>query len=708
MLISTSNTLTFTQDSHLLQIEPWGPHALRIRATPNHTLPRQDWALTEAVPSSSPSISCPNDQPTLPAPGQYTIEPLPLSLPATLTHNNLNATITPLGHLTVLDTSTATPTPIILEKNRTRIDPLAPSASALEIPAREFTPITASPLSKLTYRLESLDANERIYGGGQYQQTNLNLKGCDLELAQRNSQASVPFFVSSLGYGILWNNPAVGRVVFGRNGTTFESRATEALDLWVVCPSKTQKNGEKHTSNVNANVTKEILHLYANVTGHAPAMPEYALGFWQCKLRYRTQDELLTVAHEFARRQLPLSVIVVDFFHWPTQGDWKFDTNFFPDPKGMVDELERLGVKLLVSVWPTVDKRSENYAAMHEQGYLIRTDRGLRVAMDFMGNTVHADFTDPGARQFVWDVCKANYYDLGVRMFWLDEAEPEYSVYDFENYRYFEGCDVAVGNVYPARYAQAFWEGQVAAGQKSGEICNLIRCAWAGSQKFGALVWSGDIASSWGSFRCQLAAGLNIGISGIPWWTTDIGGFHGGETADPAFRELLVRWFQWGCFCPVMRLHGSREPIQEKLGEGGGSDCRSGADNEPWSFGEENYPVLVKYMRLRERLRPYITSLMEEASEKGTPVIRAMFVEFPEDERCWEIEDQYMFGDKYLVAPIMAAKMKTRKVYLPSGTSWASLQVKEDSEELGERYEGGRTLEVELSIEDMPVFVKVT
>lgn len=564
-------------------------------------------------------------------------------------------------------------------------------------------PITASNQHHLTYRLESLDPNEKIFGGGQYQQPNLDLKGCDMELAQRNSQASVPFFVSSLGYGMLWNNPAVGRVVFGKNGTSFEALSTECLDMWIVAPPKntaTDKNNDNNTY-------KEILKLYADATGHAPAMPDYALGFWQCKLRYRTQEEVLTVAREFQRRKLPLNVIVVDFFHWPTQGDWKFDLNFFPDPKAMVEELEGMGVKLLVSIWPTVDRHSENFATMLERGYLIRVDTGVKVAMEFMGDTLHADFTCPDARKYVWQVCKKNYWDLGVRMFWLDEAEPEYAKYDFANYRYHEGTDLAVGNVFPARYAQAFWDGQLEAGQKEGDVVNLIRCAWAGSQRFGTLVWSGDIASSWSSFRNQLAAGLNMGVSGIPWWTTDIGGFHGGETADPKFRELLVRWFQWGCFCPVMRLHGSREPIQPKLGEGGGSDCRSGADNEPWSFGEDNYPILVKYMKLRERLRKYITGLMEEASAHGTPVMRAMFIEFPDDSQSWTHEDQYMFGSKYLVAPIMEPGLRSRKVYLPGDVRWSLLRITNDGQEEVERsYDGGQIVEVPCTIDQMPLFVR--
>ncbi|KAJ9663060.1 hypothetical protein H2198_001052 [Neophaeococcomyces mojaviensis] len=719
MLTSTSDSLTFTQDHHTLTIQSWGPHALRIRATSTPLssdstgcpiFPSQPSALTEPIPSSNPTIHCPplSEQPPLPAPGTYTTEPPSFCKPATLAHGNVKATITALGQLTLHNV--ATNNPILIEKTRTRIDPYSPTTSALEIPAREFQPRTASDHYHLTYRLESLDAHEKIFGGGQYQQPNLDLKGCDLELAQRNSQASVPFFVSSLGYGILWNNPSIGRAVFGRNGTTFEAHATQVLDIWIVCPPPTttdQQDGKAKQENV----WKQIMHLYADVTGHAPSFPSWALGFWQSKLRYRTQDETLAIARGFRDRGLALSVLVVDFFHWPTQGDWKFDTNFFPDPKAMIAELTAMGIKLLVSIWPTVDTRSENHATMLEGGMLIRVDRGLRVAMDFMGNTVHADFTNPKARGFVWEVVKKNYWDLGVRTFWLDEAEPEYSRYDFANYRYAEGTDLSIGNVYPVRYAQAFWDGQVSTGQQSGDIVNLIRCAWAGSQKFGTLVWSGDIASSWGSFRNQLAAGLQMGLSGIPWWTTDIGGFHGGRTDDPGFQELLVRWFQWGCFCPVMRLHGSREPMQAKLGEGGGSDCRSGADNEPWSYGEDNYSILKRYLKLRERLKPYVAELMTEASKSGTPLMRMMWFEFPGDEICWGegMEGQYMFGGKYLVAPVMEAGMNKRRVYLPrvEGMKWAQLRIKEDSDEMEAEQHGGEWVDIDVSIKDMPVFVRI-
>ena len=208
----------------------------------------------------------------------------------------------------------------------------------------------------------------------------------------------------------------------------------------------------------------------------------------------------------------------------------------------MVRELKVMGIELMVSIWPTVDKKSENYPEMLQKGFLVRTDRGIRITMDFVTDTVFFDTTNPGARDYVWKKVKKNYYDIGIRVFWLDEAEPEYSVYDFDIFRYFLGQDVQIGNIYPFMYAKGFYEGMTEAGQK--DIINLIRCAWAGSQRYGALVWSGDIDSSFKSLRIQLRAGLNMGLAGIPWWTSDIGGFHGGNPNDPSFREFIIRWFR--------------------------------------------------------------------------------------------------------------------------------------------------------------------
>jgi alpha-D-xyloside xylohydrolase len=365
----------------------------------------------------------------------------------------------------------------------------------------------------------------------------------------------------------------------------------------------------------------------------------------------------------------------------------------------MISELQSMNIQLMVSIWPTVDTKSENYNEMLEEGYLIRTDRGIR--MTFQGNTVHFDATNPAARAYVWAKAKQNYYAKGIKMFWLDEAEPEYDVYDFDNYRYYAGSNVAIGNVYPKEYARAFYEGMAREGQK--DIVNLVRCAWAGSQKYGALVWSGDIASSWSSLRDQLAAGLNMGMSGLPWWTTDIGGFHGGDPNDEQFRELFVRWFQWGAFCPVMRLHGDREPRQEKVGDSGGAECRSGADNEVWSYGEEVFGICKKYMGVREDLRGYTRGLMREAHEKGSPVMRTMFYEFPDDAMCWEVETQYMFGDKYLCCPVLEEGQRKTSVYLPKHGSQG-----EWKDFWGEgTWKGGQWVELECPMETMPVFERM-
>lgn len=363
----------------------------------------------------------------------------------------------------------------------------------------------------------------------------------------------------------------------------------------------------------------------------------------------------------------------------------------------MIVELKSLNIELMVSIWPTVDKRADNYPEMLENGYLIRVDRGMRTVMEFQGNTVHFDSTNPGARKYVWEKAKANYFDKGIKVFWLDEAEPEYTAYDFDNYRYHAGSNLAIGNIYPVEYARTFYEGQTAAGQEN--VVNLLRCAWAGSQKFGALVWSGDIASSWGSFRNQLTAGLQMGIAGIPWWTTDIGGFHGGDPNDDAFRELFVRWFQWGTFCPVMRLHGDREPHKPQHGTTGGATCTSGADNEVWSYGPEVEMICKKYMLLREEMREYTRGLMREAHEKGTPVIRTCFYEYPEDPKCWEVDDQYLYGDKYLCAPVLQAGCVSRSVYFPKGKKWKLL----DGVDV---YEGGQTRNVDCPLYTMPVFIR--
>lgn len=651
------DALCYRYQAERLMIEPWGENSLRVRAVKSAEMPAEDWALLPPAKACQPGIIVREDG-------------------GEIVNGKIKAEINLIGKLSFYNQKGE----LLLEEYvRNRKDMFGDTCSSLEVEAREFKPIIGGDY-RLAVRFVSA-RNEKIYGMGQYQQPYLDLKGADLELAHRNSQASVPFMISSLGYGFLWNNPAVGRVNFGKNITTWEAYSTKKLDYWITA----------------GDTPAEIEESYANAAGKVPMMPDYAMGFWQCKLRYQTQEELLEVAREYKRRNLPISVIVVDFFHWPLQGEWKFDPVYWPDPDAMIAELKEMGIELMVSIWPTVDYRSENFKEMDNKGLLIRVESGYPISMDFMGNTLHFDATNPEAREYVWQKAKKNYYEKGVKVFWLDEAEPEYTVYDFENYRYHLGPDVQVGNIYPVMYAKTFFDGMKAEGQEN--IINLLRCAWAGSQRYGALVWSGDIKSSFPSMKNQVAAGLNMGLAGIPWWTTDIGGFFGANVNDPHFHELLIRWFQYGCFCPVMRLHGYRWPLQPQQGTTGGAECVSGAPNEVWSYTPQVYDILSEYLRMRERLRPYVTKLMQEAHERGTPVMRPMFYDFPDDPVCWEVETQYLFGPDIMVVPITDSGCRTIEVYLPAGASWTNAWS-------GEQFKGGQWITVDAPIEQIPLFAR--
>ena len=644
--------LYYRYDAERVIVEPWGENSLRVRASKMPEMPQELWAL-EGNPKKTDS--------------KVTIH----EYSAEITNGKIRAVINNIGKLFFYNQKGE----LLLEEYvRNREDMFADTTSSLEVEAREFKPIIGGDY-ELTMRFVS-NPKEKLYGMGQYQQDFLNIKGAELELAHRNSQASVPFALSSLGYGFLWNNPAIGRVSFNKNITTWQVQSTKKLDYWITA----------------GDTPAEIEEAYADATGKVPMMPEYGLGFWQCKLRYQTQEELLEVAREYHRRGLKVDVIVADFFHWPAEGDWKFDKDYWPDPAAMVRELKEMGMELMVSIWPTVDAGSENYEEMAELGYLTRSEFGKRLGQ--LGDACIIDVTNPGGRAYVWDKIKKNYYENGIRIFWLDEAEPEFTGYEYEQYRYLRGADLEVGNIYPKEYARMAYEGMEAEGQQN--IVNLLRCAWAGSHRYGALVWSGDIDSSFRSLRNQLTAGLNMGLAGIPWWTTDIGGFHGGNIHDPKFHEILVRWFEFGTFCPVMRLHGFREPFKQPLGTTGGGKMNSGAENEVWSYGEEVYEICKKYMELRETLRPYVRGLMKEAHEKGTPVMRPLFYDFPDDPKTWEIEDQYMFGSDILVAPILYADERERTLYLPKG-SWKHLFT-------GEVYEGGTTVTVAAPLDQLPVF----
>ena len=668
-----NGALVFYLNGEMTRIEAWGKDSLRVRSTMQGAFTGNDWALTEDVPHGEAQILVEEEDHWV---GDGTIDK---KEKATVTNGRMQAVVNFAGVITFYRDGEK----VLREYFRSYDGTLSRESRCLKVINRTWKGIVGGSEYELNVKFEGNDG-EKIFGMGQYQQSYLDLKGCALELAQRNSQVSVPFAVSSLGYGFLWNNPAVGQVNFGKNYTEWIARSTKEMDYWI-----TAGDGPK-----------QILENYTAVTGRSGAFPEDRMGLWQCKLRYRTQDEVLTVARQYKAEGIHIDQIVIDFFHWTVQGDWKFDSTYWPDPKAMVDELHAMGIKVIVSIWPSVDRRSENFGPMLEQGLLIRTERGALQTYDYQGDCVEIDAFNPRARAYVWNVCKKNYYDLGIDAFWLDNSEPDFGVYDFDHYRYCAGPALSVSNLYPQMFSRAFYDNMKDDGR--GPVVNLLRSAWAGSQKYGNVIWSGDVPSTFEAFKDQLQCGLNMGLAGIAWWTTDVGGFMTDDVNDPDFQQLLIRWYQFGVYSAVLRMHGDRGPYNIPpldTRDFGGGYLHTGQPNELWSYGEENYAIMKKYYDIRVSLHDYIKSLFDEASENGSPLIRTMFYEFPEDKTCWELDDQYMFGAKYLVAPIFQLNQFAREVYLPAG-SWKLTST-------GETYEGGKTVTVDAPLDYMPVFERL-
>ena len=472
------NRIIWETAGELVYIEPYGRDAIRFRSSKSlHIDEALNWTLEEPASPEGVIIEADDEK-------------------ACMTNGKIQVTITGDGTVTYRNTRTGK---VLLEEywidGRVHTAPLRR--------AREYR-VTSGNQFKISLYFKA-EPGEHFYGMGQDANDCFDLKGSTVELLQKNGKCTIPYTYSSRGYGFIWNNPAIGRAEFVNNHTMWHVQCAKQIDYVVIA----------------GNTPGEINEKFTAVTGRAPMLPEWAAGFWQCKLRYETQEELLQVAREYKKRGLPISVIVIDYFHWTMQGEWKFDPEKWPDPKAMVSELESMGIKLMVSIWPTIDPRSENYAYMREHNYILRGERGVDVVFMFFGPQTYVDTTHPGAQEFFWSRAKKNYYDYGIRTFWLDEAEPEMRPYDYDNVRMYLGNGEEVSNIYCVGFAKAFYDGLKAQGE---EVCNLVRCAWLGSQRYGVVLWSGDIASTFDSLRKQLKAGLNVAMCGIPWWTTDIGG----------------------------------------------------------------------------------------------------------------------------------------------------------------------------------------
>jgi alpha-D-xyloside xylohydrolase len=647
------NALLWSGNDEHVRIEAWGQDSLRVRATVSGAI--RDSLVNVLLPPKETHVD-------------ITID----GREATIRNGTILARVSSTGLIRFFDAQRG-------------VELLAevPPGHATRIPPRLFK-ATYGALFHVEARFHAYD-DERFYGLGQHQHGLLDQKGCTIDLIQRNTEITIPFLVSSRGYGFLWHNPSVGRVELGQNGTRWVADATPQLDYWITA----------------GNTPATIMEHYADATGYPSEFPEWASGFWQCKLRYRSQDEVLAVVREHKRRGLPLSVIVIDFFHWTLQGDWRFDPELWPDPTAMARELNEMGVRVMVSIWPTVNPLSENFGTLRQRGLLVRTERGNGTVMQFIDNRpeglvslYYYDATNPEARDFIWEQVHEHYYQQGIKTFWLDVCEPEMSPMEPDNVRFFLGNGAEVGNSYPLLHERGFYEHMQAAGET--QILNLCRSAWAGSQRYGVLAWSGDISSTFEALRVQVRAGLNMAMSGIPWWTTDIGGFYGADSASSTFRELIVRWFQYSTFCPVLRLHGYRNPESNSA-----MMIQTGGPNEVWSFGAEAYAIISELLALRERLRPYVMEQMQLAHERGIPPMRPLFFDFPNDETASKVDDQYLFGPNLLVAPVLYEGARSRKVYLPAGTTWTDAWT-------GEVFQGGCSFMAEAPLSRIPLYLKAS
>ena len=534
-------------------------------------------------------------------------------------------------------------------------------------PPRHFKPIASG-----SFRLEAAFSaydDEYLMGLGQPQHGRQDLKGTSTNLVQQNTHVVIPFVISSRGYGFLWNNPAVGRVEFATNISRWRADATPGLDYWVTAGESPQR----------------ILQNYIDATGHPPPCPDWVTGFWQSKLRYRSQQEILDAARGYRERGLPISCIVIDFFAWTRQGEWEFDPVEWPDPAGLVRELDEMGIRTMVSIWPTVGANSKHYSELREKGYLLGTERGVPALIQFPDKDpfgvhflTYYDAFNPDAREFHWDKAKRNYFDRGIRSFWLDACEPEMRPAHSEHVRTHLGNGAEMLSAYPLLHAQRYAEGLNEAGADDAVL--LCRSTWAGGQRFPTVLWSGDVWSTWEDYRSQIAAGLHAAMSGIGWWTSDIGGFYEGHADDPGFRELLVRWFEFGVFSPICRLHGVRVPegVPHSAPDGEVDYGRelfrvftdTGGGNEVWSYGPELEEVLGRLLKLRERLRPYLSAAMTEYSRTGAPPMRPLPFAFPHDIAMRLDQGAYMFGPDLLVAPVLEPSAEKRKVKLPEGLDW--------------------------------------
>lgn len=535
-----------------------------------------------------------------------------------------------------------------------------------------------------------LQEGEHLYGLGQYEEGFGTLRGQTVYVHQGNRQIAVPMLVSTRGYGILMDT--YSPLIFSdtERGTYIYSEVSEELDFYFM----------------NGGTMEGVVKEYRYLTGKATMLPKWAFGYLQSQERYETQDEVLYVASEYRSRGIGLDGIIQDWISWDGAkwGEKTFDKNRYPKPEEMTRKLHDMNVHFMLSIWANPGDTSDDYKEFKEAGLLLPADNSYNAYL-------------PEARDMYWQQAKRGLFDKGVDAWWCDNSEPyapEWTVpVKPEPSRLFDMYCKEAGahlpalemNSYAFYHALGVYEGQRSVTEEK-RVFNLTRSGHTGQQRFGTVLWSGDIAATWDTLRRQIAAGLGLCASGMPYWTVDIGAFfvkngnmwywkgdYDNTTEDLGYAELFTRWYQWGAFLPIFRGHGT--------------DCR----RELWMFEHTPfYNALLAANRLRYELMPYIYSLAGRTWLYDESMMRYLAFDYPADEVSCKIKDQYMFGDSLMVCPVtnpmyygvnsipLEDVVKTRKVYLPEGL-WYDFYSNKS-------YAGGQWIEAEADIDRIPLFVK--
>ena len=510
-----------------------------------------------------------------------------------------------------------------------------------------------------------LTPTEALYGLGQYRDRKLNLRSTTRELVQVNTQVCVPVILSTNGWGMFWDNAS--RTIFkdDNTGMSFQSDEGTATNVFVFFGNKLDS----------------IVQQYRKLTGDAPLMPEWALGYHQSRNRYGSQQEAIDVVKRMRSEKISMNSIFIDYFFWGKygMGSHHFDEAFFPEPKNMMDSFHQYNAKAIVTIWPAFDSVSPNYKVMKANNCL------LTGATIFNGATIYDPF-NPKAAAMYWKLAKDSLMNLGIDGWFLDGPEPDV-VETFLKTTTYLGPAKQVRNLYSLYHSSNFYKGLLQVHPNKRPYI-ITRSGWASQQHYGTVVWSGDIKTTFDELKNQLTAGLNFTASGIPYWTTDIGGYDGGDPSSEAYRELYVRWWQYGMFCPIFRSHGHRI-----------SGNKDGLPNELWAYGDKVQKICTQYDELRYRLLPYVYSLAANITNKQYTPMRLLAFDFPNDNKVLDIKDQFMYGKAFLVNPVTDSGATSRNVYLPGKAKWIDFWT-------GETLNGGQTIHADAPIEKIPLYVR--